>query len=143
MKKIRTLNLGREKVDVYFDNFEYFQPNTHKCGDCHVRCICAATGLSWLEALDGLYGKARAIQEPVGSTDSITAFLKDLGFEWKAIKPKRGESRPIVSEFAKKHKNDNYIMRVSNHVVGGKNGKYMDIWDCGNKSLYGYWVKKK
>ncbi len=143
MKKIKTLVLGKEKVDVYFNNFEYFQPNTHKCGDCHIRCICAVTDLSWIDALDKLYQKARKIQEPVGSTDTITEMLNEYGYKWVPVKPKRGESRPTVSDFAKCHKNANYVMRVSNHVVGGKDGKYMDIWDCGYKSLYGYWIKEK
>lgn len=142
MKKIKILKLGREKVDVYFENFEYFQPNTHKCGDCHIRCICAATGLSWITVFDELCKKAREMKEPVGSTETITAVLNDYGFEWVPVKPIRGEARPIVSKFASDHKNDTYVMRISNHVVGGKNGKYMDIWDCGYKSLYGYWIKK-
>jgi len=143
MKKIKVLKLGREKVDVYFNNFEYFQPNTHKCGDCHIRSVCAATGMSWMEVLEGLYQKARIMYEPVGSTETITALLADKGYKWIAIKPKRGEKRPTVSEFANDHKNEAYVMRVSSHVVGGKNGKYMDIWDCGDKSLYGYWLKSK
>lgn len=142
MKKIKTMKLGREKIDVYFPNFEYFQPNIHKCGDCHVRCVCAATGKSWLEVFDGLYESARKEQYPLGSTENLTTYLKELGYEWVPIKPKRGESRPTVAEFAKEHPNDKYVIRVSSHVVGGKNGKYMDIWDCGDKSLYGYWIKK-
>jgi len=142
MKAIKTLCLGREKVKVYFKNFEYFQPNIHKCGDCHIRCICAATGKSWLEVFDGMVESARRNQWNLGLTENITDYLSSLGFEWHAVKPKRGESRPTVAEFAEQHKNDAYVMRVSNHVVGGTNGKYADIWDCGYKSLYGYWIKK-
>ena len=142
IKKIKTLNLGREKVNVYFKNFEYFQPNFHKVGDCHIRCICAATGKSWLEVFDGLVESARRNQWNVGLTENITEYLSTLGFKWYAIKPKRGERRPTVSEFADNHKSDAYVMRVSGHVVGGKDGKYMDIWDCGDKSLYGYWIKE-
>lgn len=141
MKKLRTLKLGREKIDIYHDNFEYFQPNIHKCGDCHIRAVCAATGKSWLEVFDGLYEVARANQYPLGSTESITLYLEKLGYKWTAIKPKSGETRPTVSSFCNAHKKTNYVLRVSGHVVGGKNGKYQDIWDCGDKSLYGYWEK--
>jgi len=143
MKKIKTLDLGREKIDVYYDNFEYFQPNIHRCGDCHIRCICAATGLSWLEVFDKLVESARKNQWNVGEVDNITECLSDLGFTWVPIKPKRGEIRPTVARFARTHKDASYVMRVSNHVVGGHDGKYMDIWDCGYKSLYGYWIKEK
>ena len=141
MKPIRTLKLGREKINVYYDNFHYFQPNIHKCGDCHIRCICAATGKDWLEVFDGLYEVARKSQYPLGSTESITEYLGGLGYQWVAIKPKKGSSRPTVAEFTKSHKKGRYVLRVSNHVVGAHDGGYYDIWDCGDKSLYGYWEK--
>lgn len=141
MKPLRTLKLGREKINIYFDNFEYFQPNIRKCGDCHVRAVAKATDKTWLETFDGLYEVARKSQYPLGSCESITDYLAGMGFKWVAIKPKRGSTRPTVSEFAKSHKKGSYVLRVSNHVVGAKNGKYYDIWDCGDKSLYGYWEK--
>ena len=143
MKKLKTLDLGKEKVDVYFDNFEYFQPNKHKCGDCSIRCICAAEGMDWYDVFDGLAASARANQWIIGLRENLTDYLSTLGYDWYPINPKRGERRPTVSGFARTHKNDTYIMLVANHVVGGKNGKYMDIWDCGSKSLYGYWLKRK
>jgi len=142
MKLIRTLKVGREKINIYHDNFQYFQPNIHKCGDCHIRAVCAATGQDWLEVFDGLYKVAREMRYPLGSTESIEEYLKNYGFTWVPIKPKRGSSRPTVSEFAKSHAKDRYVLRVSNHVVGAYGGHYHDIWDCGDKSLYGYWEKK-
>lgn len=142
MKLLRTLKIGREKVNIYHDNFQYFQPNIHTCGDCHIRAVCAATGEEWLEAFDGLYRVARKSQYPLGSTESITDYLGEKGFTWVAIKPKRGQSRPTVAEFAKSHTKGHYVLRVSNHVVGAHHGHYHDTWDCGHKSLYGYWEKK-
>ena len=140
---MRTIKIGREKINVYHDNFEYFQPNIHKCGDCHVRAVAKATGKTWVETFDELYNSARALQYPLGSCENLSDYLGKMGFNWTPIKPKRGDNRPTVSEFAKEHKNGKYVLRVSNHVVSSENGKYYDIWDCGDKKLYGYWEKSK
>lgn len=143
IKKIKVLDLGREKVDVYYENFEYFQPNKRECGDCSIRSICAAEGMDWFDVFDGLSKSARANQWMMGIRENITDFVATLGYEWHPITPKRGERRPTVAAFAKSHPDDVYIMLIAGHAVGGKYGKYMDIWDCGYKSLYGYWLKKK
>lgn len=142
MKKLKTLVIGKEKIDVYFDNFEYFQPNIHKCGDCSIRCVCAAEDMNWFDVFDGLAASARKGQWAMGVRENIDDYLTSLGYEWHAITPKKGERRPTVAGFARMHPNGRYVMYVAGHVVGGKNGKYMDIWDSGNKSLYGYWIKK-
>lgn len=143
MKPIKTIKDGRKKISVYYENFQYFQPNIHVCGDCHIRCICAATGQTWLEAFDGLAASARKNQWNLGLRENITDYLSTLGFTWHAITPKRGEKRPIVADFAKSHNKGHYVLDVSNHVVGAHNGKYYDIWDCGYKSMYGYWELKE
>ena len=141
MKVIKTIKDGRKKISVYFNNFQYFQPNIHTCGDCHIRCICAATGQTWLEAFDGLAASARKNQWNLGLRENITEYLATLGFQWHAICPKKGEKRPTVSDFAKTHTKGHYVLDISNHVVGAHHGKYYDIWDCGYKSMYGYWEK--
>ena len=77
-----------------------------------------------------------------GLSDEIAKELKAYGFKWVPVKTVRGKPRPTVSSFAKEHKGGTYILRVSNHVVCADGGKYHDIWDCGSKSLYGYWAKE-
>ena len=87
-----------------------------------------------------LFESALVVHEPVEDCDCITHALEKFGFSWKAIKPKKGEKRPIVSDFANEN-NGTYILRVSGHVVCVKDNKHYDIWDSGDKSLYGYWHK--
>ena len=138
---IRFVKAGKKKIQVWFDNFEYYQPNDHICGDCGIRAVSKALGLSWEDSLTLLYNTALKIKEAPGSCDCISECLKQFGFEWVPITPKRGGTRSSVSAFTKANNQGTYILRVSNHVVCAKNGKYYDIWDCGDKSLYGYWVK--
>lgn len=139
---IRFIKVGKKKIQVWYDNFEYYQPNDHICGDCGIRAVSKALDCSWEEALTTLYLNALKIKEAPGSCDNITETLKFFDFKWVPITPKRGEKRQTVTEFAKTHNTGTYILRVSGHLVCAKDGKYHDIWDCGNKSLYGYWVKQ-
>ena len=137
---IRFEKVGKKKIQVWHNNFEYYQPNGHECGDCGIRAVSKALGnISWEEALTELYNTAIKIKEAPGSCDNITETLRCHGWRWVPINPIKGQKRPTVSEFAKLHPNGNFICRVSNHVVCAQKGKYFDIWDSGNKSLYGYW----
>lgn len=141
MKTIKKIKVGRKSVSVYFENFSYYQPNDHVCGDCGIRAVSGALGISWHAALDKLVEKAHLLTEAPGSTDTIGAVLEDNGFKWVAIDVKNGGKRPTVHEFMK-DRSGTYVLRVSNHVVCGIDGQYKDIWDCGYKCLYGYWMKK-
>lgn len=139
---IRIVRDGKRKIQVWHENFEYYQPNTHVCGDCGIRAVSKALDCSWGESLTKLYENAMKIQDAPGSTENIGDVLIANGFKWTAIKPKRGESRPTVSSFSKEHKVGKYVFSVANHVVSAEDGKYYDIWDSGDRALYGYWVKE-
>lgn len=138
---IKFIKVGKKKIQVWFDNFEYYQPNDHICGDCTIRAVSKALDCNWEEALTVLYNNALKTKEIPGSCDNITDALKDYGFKWVPVKVEKGSKRPTVAEFAKKY-NGTFILRVSNHVVCATGGKYYDCWDSGNKSLYGFWEKK-
>lgn len=139
---IRFVKVGKKKIQVWHENFEYFQPNDHVCGDCSIRAVSKALNCTWEESLTKLYNSAMVIKEAPGSRENINAVLKEHGFKWVATNPKRGEKRPTVSNFAKDNDEGTYVFNVSSHVVTAVNGKYYDIWDSGDKSLYGYWVKE-
>lgn len=141
MKPLRTIKVGRKSVNVYHDNFMYFQPNDHVCGDCSIRAVSGALGIGWHSALDKLVEKAHLLSDAPTSTDCVGALLLDNGFKWHAVDVSGGGKRPKVSEFAK-GKKGTYVLRVSSHLVCSANGYYKDIWDCGEKCMYGYWEKK-
>ena len=46
-KKIKTLTIGRKKIQYWHDNFEYYQPNDHDGGDCAIRAVSKAIDKSW------------------------------------------------------------------------------------------------
>lgn len=138
MKKIK---VGCKTINVYYDNFEYFQPNSHACGDCALRAVAKVTKESWYTVFDALVPIARKRQVMPNDTDVIGEYLESKGFKWVPITVEKGDTRPIVSDFAKEHK-EPCVLRVSHHLTSCEGGKYYDIWDCGDHSLYGYWIKK-
>ena len=139
---ISVLKRGRQTIQVYHKNFEYYQPNTHKCGDCAIRAVAKALDVSWEEALTLLYNTSRVVHEDPISTKTIGETLKVHGFAWKGFKPKEGGKRPTVADFAAGHESGRYILRLAKHVVCAVGGLYYDIWDCGVKPVYGYWVRE-
>lgn len=138
---IRFVRVGKKKIQVWHDNFEYYQPNDHTCGDCSIRAVAKALNCTWKESLTKLYDVAMKIQDSPSSRDAIDGVLKDNGFKWVPTNPKRGEKRQTVANFAKDNNVGTYVFNVSNHIVTAVDGKYYDIWDSGDKSLYGYWKK--
>lgn len=141
MKPIKTIKAGRKTVKVYHENFQYFQPNDHVCGDCSIRAVSGALGISWHTALDRLVEKAHKLSDAPTSTECVGALLTENGFKWHPIDVSDGGKRPKVHEFAKGH-SSTCVLRVSSHLVCSVGGYYKDIWDCGEKCLYGYWEKK-
>lgn len=68
-------------------------------------------------------------------------FLLNKGYIQHNVSNKKGSKRPTVEGFSKDNKKGTYVMRVANHVVTIQDGYYYDLWDSGQRSVYGYWEK--
>lgn len=77
----------------------------------------------------------------LSSQKTYESLLRKNGFEYQGISNKKGSKRPTVKQMAGKSQGSVIVMNVANHVVTAVDGKFYDIWDSGNKSLYGYWQK--
>lgn len=137
----KTMKVGRRKVVYFHDNFEYYQPNDHVSQDCAVRAVAYALNTSWLQAYDKLCAKGREIFDVPNSTDVVGAVLKENGFTWSSNVIFDGK-RLTVHELAEVHPTLTCVVRVSHHLTCTKGGKYHDIWDCGERTAYGFWFKK-
>ena len=128
--------------------FEYYQPNDKdlkdQYGDCQIRALSKALGLTWLETYDAIAPICREAQL-LGIFDAPAKvrneLVKKLGFTYTGVSNKRGTKRPTVWKFAKDHPTGTYILNVANHEVACVEGKYYDTWDCGECSLYGFYTK--
>lgn len=130
--------------------FQYYQPNKKdlkdQYGDCTIRALSKALGVTWLEAFDKMIPLCREYQvsNVFGAPSSIERqIVERLGFTYHGISNKRGSKRPTVDSFAKDHPEGTFILNVANHEVACVDGKYYDTWDSGYKSLYGYYEKNR
>lgn len=126
-------------------NYKYYQPNKKdlkdEFGDCVMRALTKALDMDWLDVFDEITPLSRELQVPFNCKPCYEAYLKSKGFTYQGISNKKGSKRPTVSEFAKQHKTGTYYLNIANHCVTVVDGIYYDTWDCGYKSLYGYWTK--
>lgn len=129
--------------------YQYYQPNDKdlkdKFGDCQIRALSKVFNKSWVETFDITVPICRLYQ--INSLFNLPhklekEALEKLGFEYTGITNKKGSKRPTVQEFAQKYRKGKFILNVSNHVVACVDGKYYDTWDCGYKSMYGFYKLK-
>ena len=128
--------------------YKYYQPNRKdlkdKYGDCTIRALSKALGVTWLEAFELTipYCKEYQCTNIFDMPHDLEAqVMNKLGFRYYGVSNAKGSKRPTVASFARSHKAGVYILNVANHEVAVIDGVYYDTWDCGYKSQYGYYEK--
>lgn len=123
----------------------YFNPNPLKkeIGDCVVRALCKAEGLEWDIVFEELFEYGKEFKEMPNADVCWKQFLLNRGYIQHKVSNKKGSKRPTVEGFSKANTESTYVMRVANHVVTIQDGYYYDLWDSGQRSVYGYWEKPK
>lgn len=116
-------------------------PKHKKTSDCAIRAVAVATGLGWDKAFEGLTASAYKLKTVLNDVEAVEDFLLTQGFLIGKIKVQKGSKRPTVDEFARNNPNIYAVLRVANHITCSGRGNYVDIWDCGDKSVYKYWYK--
>lgn len=129
------------------DHFVYFNPNPSadyrrtlkwNKGDCLIRALSIATCMTWLETFDKIVSVARRTFDVPISMNVLKEVGKEFGAEWVSASPAKGGKRITAAEFALSHKKGSYVVQVSHHVSAVVDGKIVDVWDCGQKCVYGY-----
>lgn len=121
----------------------YYNPNPLKkeTSDCVVRAMCKAFDKEWDTMYLKLFKLGLELKVMPNSDEAWKEFLKRSNFIQHKVTNKKGSKRPTVESFAKEHKKGTYVLNLANHIVTCKDGHYYDLWDCGEKSLYGFWEK--
>lgn len=108
-------------------------------GDCQVRALHTASGVSYDAAWDALY----ALQGQYRTNGfDITFYLSkgDLGVVSKLSFPaKKGKPRMTAVEFVRKYPKGNYILRQAHHVIAVEDGVVYDKFDSTNRCVYQAW----
>lgn len=126
------------------NRYKYYQPNRKDLkdtyGDCVIRALCRAYNKAWLIVFDELVPISRDLQTTMNEKQCYEEYLRRQGAVYTGISNKKGTKRPTVSSFAQTHKKGTYFLNLANHCVAVVDGQYFDTWDCGQKSLYGFWT---
>lgn len=127
-------------------NYVYYQPNDKDrgddYGDCVVRSLSKVLNKTWMETFKMLVDICMEKQCLPDEKAAYEELLESKGFTYQGISNRRGSKRPLVSVFAKKEHRP-CILVVAHHIVASQDGNFYDTWDCGHKSMYGYWIKKE
>jgi len=101
-------------------------------GDCTVRAISLAEGMTWEDAYLGLCMKGYEMSDMPSSNDVWGSYLTDRGWQYHRLQ----DSCPFcytINDFATEHNKGTYIVATGSHVVCVRDGQYLDTWDCGEK----------
>lgn len=110
-------------------------------GDCQVRAVSTACGISYSQAWQLLYtlqGELRHCSFTV--VQSLALGDKRLGFKRQLSFPAvRGKTRMTGKEFCKRNSKGRFILQFANHVAAVKDGVIYDTWDSSSKCVYRAW----
>ena len=124
-------------------HYQYYQPNDLDLKDQYyddvIRALTKVMNMSWLEVFDEITPLARKLQCSFLNKVCYERYLLDNRFKYTGISNKRGSVRPTVEQFAKSHRKGKYFIIIAHQCVACVDGVYYNTWDCGGKSMYGYW----
>lgn len=117
-----------------------YNPNPFgkRVGDCAIRAIAAAEGLSWFDAYDVLTEYGRMLGNLPNSNDVWGIFLKDQGYTRHVIENTCPDCY-TVEDFAEDHPSGTYVVGTGTHVVTIIDGTIMDAWDSSKEVPAYYW----
>lgn len=112
--------------------WRYFNPNPAglHVGDCTIRAICAATGLSWYAVHDELCQLSRRMADMPSADRVWWELLKKHGFTRRRVIDRCPDCY-TVADFASDHPAGVYVLGPREHAVAVINGEYWDSWDSG------------
>ena len=115
-------------------------PNNNRTGDCVVRALAVVLEQPWEKIYTDLFYQGLKLKGMPSTNAVWGAYLRNNGFEREAI-PNTCPDCYTVRDFCKEHPEGNYVLALEHHIVGVKNGNYIDTWDCGNELPQYYWRK--
>lgn len=124
--------------------YEYYNPNKRNrkvVGDCTVRAVSKALGISWETAYIDLVMQGYYLADMPSSNAVMSSYLHSKGFS-KHIIPDLCPDCYSIEDFAKEHPKGTYILGTGTHVVCVKDGVIYDAWDSSDEVPI-YFYKKE
>ena len=124
--------------------WRYYNPNPVRSdgvGDCAVRAIAKALGLSWEEAFARLAYDAYLMGDMPSSDAVWGALLRQNGFVREVV-PNTCPDCYTVGNFAKDHLEGVYVVKSSGHVATVEDGTLYDSWDSSGAIPMYFWRER-
>lgn len=126
--------------------FHYYNANPHnrKGGDCVIRAICTFLNISWEQCIREMTEVGIKHGFVLNDRNTIEKYLKEKGFEKMPMPRKCNKLRYTVKEFCNEiaEPDCRYVLALARHEVSIVGCRVWDIWDCTNKSVGNYWIRK-
>lgn len=114
-----------------------------KTCDCVIRAIAEASSIPYKDAAKRLFDEWMSTGYDMTSNKVVDKVLSDLGFVKKGKPFKENGKTYCAIEMDKLiGQTDAAVVQVASHLTCVKGQYLIDLWDCGVKSVYGYWIKK-
>lgn len=126
------------------DMFVYYNPNPRNrknVGDCTVRAVSKALGISWETAYIDLVMQGYFLADMPSSNVVMSSYLHSKGFKKHVIDDLCPDCYSI-KDFADEHFRGTYILGTGTHVVCVVDGNYYDSWDSGDEVPVYYYQKE-
>ncbi len=122
----------------------YFNPNPDglRTGDCVIRAIAAATGMTWDEVYTGAALQGYILKDWPNGNHVWRAYLRSLGFEMAVI-PNTCPDCYTVGDFADDHPTGSYVLGTGTHAVGIVDGVIYDTFDSRSAVPIYYYYKER
>lgn len=122
---------------VFYQN----NPLARRVGDCSVRAVATALGISWEEAYTLLAAAGYRMGNVISSNEVITAVLRQHGFYKKAI-PDMCPECYSIEEFCEDHPHGTFVLFTSGHVATVIDGDLYDVWNSSDEIPLFYCYRK-
>ena len=125
--------------------WEYFNPNPVKAGgvgDCAVRAIAKALGITWEQAYVRLAMNGYLMGDIPNSDLVWGSVLRQEGFHREMI-PNTCPDCYTIAQFLEENPSGLFVIKSQDHVAPAENGILFDSWDSTmNVPIY-YWTNNR
>ena len=121
-----------------------YNPNPEKrgAGDCAVRAVAKALGVSWDQAYSMLAAQGYTMKDLPNANHVWGAVLRENGFSRYTL-PNTCPDCYTAEDFAMDHQEGTYVLGFGDHVVTIINGKIFDSWNSSGLVPQYYWTNGK
>ena len=116
-------------------------PNNNRVGDCVIRAISKATGISWDKVFMDIVLEALYMYDMPSSNAVWGNYLTSIGFE-KHIIPSNCPDCYTIIDFCNDYPQGTYVVATGTHTVAVIDGNYYDTWDSGDEVPIYYFKRR-